>query len=498
MMMRFCGFVCAVLFFSGTASAATIPLGSGQTFNQACTAAAAGDTITVPTGSYSSQTVTCTKAVTFQGAGKGNTVVAALNVNSGANGPTFDGMTFTGGASVMNASNITIRNSALNNQTYLEGVDTVMFHADVWEPKAGGSTWGNGDMVDIYEQTRSPGNKNITIEDSILHGLRSPSSTAHPDAIQFCNCDGTAGDSKHAVNVKILRNRFYDNECMNLRANPDATITLENNVFGDSVTGISGCGFYALDPSWANVTARYNSFPGGQQIQGANNPPAGRATSTYVGNAFNGFNNGCSGGGSGSTFSYNVTTGSTCSSTDKHVTSLQLNSDGSPKTGSPVIDAGSPTVFPAKDIVGTTRPQGAFADAGAYEVQGIDTTAPDTTITNAPTDGTSTDASISFTSSETGSTFECKLDDGVYGSCTSPKTYSNLSAGSHTFSVRATDSAGNTDSTPASTTWTVNTTDPCQSVKDDLATMTASRDAWKARAEAAEAKLAQIHDISAP
>jgi hypothetical protein len=89
-----------------------------------------------------------------------------------------------------------------------------------------------------------------------------------------------------------------------------------------------------------------------------------------------------------------------------------------------------------------------------------DTTPPDTTITSGPSNPTSsTSASFAFTSSKAGSTYECKLDAGAYAACTSPKSYSGLSAGSHTFSVRATDAAGNTDASPATQTWTIQPAD---------------------------------------
>jgi hypothetical protein len=91
--------------------------------------------------------------------------------------------------------------------------------------------------------------------------------------------------------------------------------------------------------------------------------------------------------------------------------------------------------------------------------------APDTTITNGPPSLTSsTSATFTFVSNETGSTFSCQLDGGGFAACTSPKSYVGLSDGSHTFQVRATDNAGNTDPTPASSTWTVDTTPPDTSI----------------------------------
>jgi acid phosphatase type 7 len=91
----------------------------------------------------------------------------------------------------------------------------------------------------------------------------------------------------------------------------------------------------------------------------------------------------------------------------------------------------------------------------------VDTTSPDTKIDSGPSGTVSGgSASFSFSSTETGSTFECARDSGAYASCTSPESYTGLSEGSHTFQVRATDAAGNTDATPASQTWTIDATPP--------------------------------------
>lgn len=100
----------------------------------------------------------------------------------------------------------------------------------------------------------------------------------------------------------------------------------------------------------------------------------------------------------------------------------------------------------------------------------VDTTAPQTTIDSGPT-GTVSQASqtFGFSSSEASSTFRCRLDGpglttGTEGACQSPKEYAGLADGSYTFTVYAVDAAGNPDATPATRSFTVDTTPPDTSI----------------------------------
>ncbi|HEY7696507.1 MAG TPA: hypothetical protein VH797_10475, partial [Nitrososphaeraceae archaeon] len=59
--------------------------------------------------------------------------------------------------------------------------------------------------------------------------------------------------------------------------------------------------------------------------------------------------------------------------------------------------------------------------------------------------------------------FECSLDGIPFVTCVSTNTV-NVIDGTHTFSVRSEDNAGNKDLTPAAFTWTVDTTAPTTSI----------------------------------
>jgi large repetitive protein len=169
---------------------------------------------------------------------------------------------------------------------------------------------------------------------------------------------------------------------------------------------------------------------------------------------------------SGPTGSTNATSATLVFSSNDAGASFACRLDGAAFTSctSPVaytgLAAGSHTFeVRATDAAGNTDP------TPAARTWTVDTTAPATSIDTAPADPTSdTDASFEFSSSEPSSTFECSLDGVVFAPCTSPAAYTGLAEGAHTFDVRATDVAGNTDPSPATHAWTVDTTPPDTSI----------------------------------
>ena len=93
----------------------------------------------------------------------------------------------------------------------------------------------------------------------------------------------------------------------------------------------------------------------------------------------------------------------------------------------------------------------------------VDTVPPDTAIVEAPP-ALDNDPAPAFTfqgtDDQTGAiTFQCALDDGAFAACTPPATVAVVD-GNHRYQVRAIDAAGNIDASPATTTWTVDTTAP--------------------------------------
>jgi hypothetical protein len=86
----------------------------------------------------------------------------------------------------------------------------------------------------------------------------------------------------------------------------------------------------------------------------------------------------------------------------------------------------------------------------------VDTQPPETTITKHPVDPTSsTSASFRAASTESKSTYECRLDAAPFAACKSSKSFKSLLPGPHTYEAQAIDQAGNVDPSPASFAWTI-------------------------------------------
>ncbi len=124
-----------------------------------------------------------------------------------------------------------------------------------------------------------------------------------------------------------------------------------------------------------------------------------------------------------------------------------------------VARSGAPVIFEIRTVKGVEY--AVFrATGGSYAVS-YDTTPPDTTFTATPAGlVNTTGATFQFTATELGATFQCRLDGAAFAACSAPVTVSGLTTGAHTFQVRATDAAGNTDATAASYAWSVDVTAP--------------------------------------
>ena len=106
----------------------------------------------------------------------------------------------------------------------------------------------------------------------------------------------------------------------------------------------------------------------------------------------------------------------------------------------------------ATDTLGNTTAEGSQLSTTFK----IDSTPPPPVLTSfPPQQATATTATFAFTDEETGVVFRCKLDGKPFASCKSPKSYTALALGSHTFSVVAKDKSRTNLSTVTTYSWTI-------------------------------------------
>jgi hypothetical protein len=129
---------------------------------------------------------------------------------------------------------------------------------------------------------------------------------------------------------------------------------------------------------------------------------------------------------------------------------------GSPLTAGPLPDGPHSFEARAVDDASNADPSPAARDFT------VDTAAPDTSIDSGP-GGLTNDPTptFAFSSGERrGAGFECSVDGARFSACGSPLSTESLADGPHSFEVRATDAASNSDPTPAARGFTVDTAPP--------------------------------------
>ncbi|MDQ3704215.1 MAG: hypothetical protein M3437_03150 [Chloroflexota bacterium] len=182
-----------------------------------------------------------------------------------------------------------------------------------------------------------------------------------------------------------------------------------------------------------------------------------------------------------------------------------ITNSGAPQPYTFDVNAPSGSVQIGVKAANTGSGRNPFVDVVTFPASGslTDTTPPETTITSGPSGSLSgTMATFGFTSSEPGSTFQCQLLglESAPASCTSPKSYSGLKAGTqYTFSVVATDTSGNTDPTgPATSTFTPSGASEILVGAGDIATVETTRDTQTGGLVRAQLPPTVLHGASSP
>lgn len=439
-----------LLALPGVASATTYHATSA-TLDATFASASGGDTILLANGTYSGWLGDTKSSTVTLSPESGATPALSLNLWSGASHITFDGFTDLGGWLINGSDHITIRNSTFTTGIALyNGASDIVLDNVVFDDLAPANWEGRLSLIDAHgvtiENSHFGGNagcsdgiflggnsSDVLIQGNEFEDIEQGTCAAHTDPIQFYG----------ASDITVDSNYFHDNSTGLM--SPDGSgspFTWTNNVM---VGQTGGYAWAIVDGGGAGDVIRHNTLTGGWRISVT--PSSGNVDPDDV------------------TVTDNVMADDVYLSTapPSEVT-RDYNLIPGGGTGAHTI-SGSPTFVGGSGRCAYALTSGSDGHGDASDTLdigvsdcGTDTTPPDTTITSGPSSSTSsTSASFAFTASEAGSTFECKLDAGSYSSCTSPKSYTGLASGAHTFSVRATDAATNVDATPATQSWTITT-----------------------------------------
>jgi hypothetical protein len=350
-------------------------------FNRAFSVAAGGDTVQVAAGSYSSQEISGSaksSTVTFKPVTVGTVTLSGLTVQTSF--VEVDDMTSTGGCdnepanggNPSAATHNTFKNISCQSW-FIVGQDILVSGGNVGPYD---SCSGNGpeDGVDIW-QNSGIGSSRVTFDGVTIHDI-----TDHGN-----ECAGTSRSGSHVDCMQILaghsitvrRSQFYNCPTSDIIARPYQDtlndITIENNFMQEVVSPGAALNLgNSTDAIGGTNVVRYNVIQSASVIFGQG------GTVDIYGNIM--ATGSCQ---AGTTFEHNVFSpswSSSCGSGAKKANPSFIGPTPGPAYLNGVVpnfrlnasdtvakDAGD-SRFPATDIDGNPRPQGAGADAGAFEI----------------------------------------------------------------------------------------------------------------------------------
>jgi hypothetical protein len=444
---------------AGSASAATCSVpGTYATVQQAVNDTTC-DPITVAAGTFTGSFVV-DRSVTITGAGPGQTILAGSTGSTTFDADAPGGTIVASGLTITHAPAATGAGVGVQSNTTLNLADAV----------ASGNTNFSSGGVFVSGGTLNLARTTIVGNTSTGFGLAAAGINVSGGAVNVADStisgnSATVGDGggvgiTNPATVALVNSTISGNSTNSDGGGLavfDATsvtltdVTLANNTADADASGTGDGGGVFIDTS-APVRLR-NTIVANNVDRGGQAPDCGTAGAgalTRLGYVLLRSQTGCTIGGAGDDPT-GFQTGA-----DPMLGPLAAN--GGPTqtmallAGSPALDAiPGASCAVATDQRGISRPQGSGCDLGAFELQVAtpDTTPPETKIKKAKINRAARKAKFKFTSSETGSTFLCKLDKKKFKPCSSPKLYKHLRPGKHKFKVMAVDAAGNADPSPA-------------------------------------------------
>jgi hypothetical protein len=276
------------------------------------------------------------------------------------------------------------------NVTWPGGPGTVSSGVTVSNNHFGGGGCSDGIQIGAY---------GVIVADNVFDGILQGACAPHVDALQLYGQSHTT----------VTGNHFTDFTTAIMAADGGDTEVITDNVIDSTASSTNAVQFGSVvNTTFAHNTVRGTAVNMDHKIGSPTSSGGILRDNIMIDAEFHASPTVCT----SCTISYNLF--------DSSLTSSGTNA----VVGTPTFVGGAnPTTYAGFELSSGSPGQANASDGLNRGIRVADTSPPDTSISSGPSNPTTaTTASFVFTSSEAGSTFECKLDAGAYGSCTSPST----------------------------------------------------------------------------